>query len=218
VNGLPRLGDCWHLDSVDTILRLRPDIVIGSVPFKAETLQRLLEHPLRFLAINPRTLADIHADIRLLATMTARESSGEKLIGQMSKALAELQSRSRNLSKRPRVYCEAWPNPRISSPPWVAELVRACGGEMAVPAGERATDAQVAAAQPEIIVLAWAATGSRANPRKAYEVDTWKKVPAILNRRVHVIRDEILNTPGPPLVDGARELFRLIHGRAGAHS
>ena len=89
---------------------------------------------------------------------------------------------------------------------------------MAVPAGKRVTDAQVAAAQPEIIALAWAATGSRANPRKAYEVDAWKKIPAILNRRVHVVRDEILNTPGPPLVDGARELFRLIHVRAGAHS
>jgi iron complex transport system substrate-binding protein len=218
VNGLPRLGDCWHLDSVDKILPLRPDLVIGSVPFKAETLQKLLEQPLRFLALNPRTIADIHADIRLLARMTAREGSGEKLIGQMSKLLAELRSLSRNLSKRPRVYCEAWPNPRISSPPWVAELVRACGGEMAVAAGERVTDAQVAAAQPEIIVLAWAATGSRANPRKVYELDAWKKVPAILHRRVHVVRDELLNTPGPPLVDGARELFRLIHGRTGALS
>jgi ABC-type Fe3+-hydroxamate transport system substrate-binding protein len=89
---------------------------------------------------------------------------------------------------------------------------------MAVAAGERVTDAQVAAAQPEIIVLAWAATGSRANPRKVYELDAWKKVPAILHRRVHVVRDELLNTPGPPLVDGARELFRLIHGRTGALS
>lgn len=89
---------------------------------------------------------------------------------------------------------------------------------MAVGAGARVTDAQVAAAQPDIIVLAWAATGSKANPRRAYEVDCWKSVPAILNRRVHVVRDELLNTPGPPLVDGARELFRLIHDRAGAHS
>src|SRR3989442_6280630 len=36
-----------------------------------------------------------------------------------------------------RSYCEAWPNPRISSPPWVAELVKIAGGEMIVPPGER---------------------------------------------------------------------------------
>jgi ABC-type hemin transport system substrate-binding protein len=34
VNGLPKLGDCWHMKSVDEILRLRPTLVIGSVPYK----------------------------------------------------------------------------------------------------------------------------------------------------------------------------------------
>jgi len=28
---LPKLGDCWHTDSVDEILRLKPTLVIGSV-------------------------------------------------------------------------------------------------------------------------------------------------------------------------------------------
>jgi len=61
-------------------------------------------------------------------------------------------------------------NPRISSPPWVAELVNLCGGEMVVPAGEKITEAQVAAARPEVIVLAWAATGAKADPKQAYKV------------------------------------------------
>jgi len=47
------------------------------------------------------------------------------------------------MKRRVRVYCEAWPNPRISSPPWVAELVKICGGEMIVP-GEKISDEQVA--------------------------------------------------------------------------
>ena len=46
--------------------------------------------------------------------------------------------------------------------------------------------------------------------------DFAKDVPAIRNRRVHVLRDELLNTPGPPLVAGARELYRILHGRARA--
>jgi ABC-type Fe3+-hydroxamate transport system substrate-binding protein len=39
-------------------------------------------------------------------------------------------------------------------------------------------------------------------------------VPAVRNGRVVVIRDELLNTPGPPLVDGARELARAIRESA----
>ena len=81
---------------------------------------------------------------------------------------------------------------------------------MVVPAGTTVTDKQVAAANPELIVLAWAATGTKARPAKTYQVATWKNISAIQNREIHVIRDEWLNTPGPPLLQGARALFQLF--------
>ena len=59
-------------------------------------------------------------------------------------------------------------------------------------------------------MLAWAATGAKADPKKAYEVEAWQNVPAIQTKRAYVVRDELLNTPGPPLVEGARELFRIL--------
>ncbi len=62
-----------------------------------------------------------------------------------------------------------------------------------------------------MIVLAWAATGAKSDPKQAYNVTTWKEVPAIRNRRVHVISDELLNTPGPPLMEGARALYKRLH-------
>ena len=218
VKHLLRFGDCWRLDSVDKILRLRPTLIIGSVPFRAETVAKLLERPLRFLAINPRRISDIYDDIRLLARITRRERDGERLILRMEKEFQLLRARSTPScsSFPPRVYSEAWPNPRISSPPWVAELIEICGGRMTVPAGTRVSDPDVASARPEIIVLAWTATGSKADPRKAYSVAAWKEVPAIQTRRVRVIRDELLNTPGPPLLEGARQLYRIIHSSAGA--
>jgi ABC-type Fe3+-hydroxamate transport system substrate-binding protein len=98
---------------------------------------------------------------------------------------------------RPRVYCEAWPHPRISSPPWVAELVAIAGGKMVVKPGGRVSDAAVARANPDVIVLAWAATGNRAKASTALRNPMWKNVPAVKTGRVVVIRDELLNTPGP---------------------
>lgn len=210
VGGLPKLGDCWHLKCVDEIVRLRPSLVIGSLPFKTDTVAKLLDEPFAFLALNPRSLADVESDIRLLARITGRPGAGERLVSRMKDVFLHIRKSARNRRRRVRVYCEAWPNPRISSPPWVAELVELCGGEMAVPAGQRVTDAQVAAAKPHVIVLAWAATGAKSDPRKTYAVSAWKDVPAIRNRQVHIIRDELLNTPGPPLMQGARVLARLL--------
>src|SRR5258708_13664556 len=44
VAGLPQVGDCWHMESVENIVALQPTLVIGSVPYKHETVRKLLEH------------------------------------------------------------------------------------------------------------------------------------------------------------------------------
>jgi iron complex transport system substrate-binding protein len=216
VRGLPQVGDCWHMGDIAEIMKLRPTLVIGSVPYKQETVANLLAEPVNFLAMNPRSLADVENDIRLLSGIVGRKPAGDRLIRRMRAGFDAVarKAQGRLHGRTPvRVYCEAWPNPRISSPPWVAELVKIAGGEMVVPAGERVSDEQIAAAQPDVIVLAWAATGTRAKASEAYKVAGWKNVPAIRNKRVVVIADELLNTPGPPLVDGAKELLRVIGPR-----
>ncbi len=214
VSDLPKLGDCWHMESVEDILRLEPTLVIGSVPYKQETVAKLLEHPLNFLAMNPRTIADVYADIRLLAGIAGCANAAESLIGKIKREFAAIERQSKKRKRQLRVYCEAWPNPRISSPPWVAEVVSFCGAEMVLPPGEKVSDAQVASAMPDVIVLAWTATGDKADRSKAYDVPAWEHVPAIRNRRVYVVRDELLNTPGPPLVRGAMMLWKLLHSES----
>ncbi|HWZ97819.1 MAG TPA: ABC transporter substrate-binding protein [Candidatus Dormibacteraeota bacterium] len=209
VKHLPQFGDCWKLESVPQILKLRPDLVIGSVPFKTETLGKLLEHPVRFLALNPRTLADIESDIRVVAGLVGRNSAATRVIAKMRKKFAAICATSHGKRKL-RVYCEAWPNPRISSPLWVSELVEICGGEFVPSPGARVSDDEVAKANPEVIILAWAATGDRAKPEKSYAVEKWSDLPAILNRHVFVVRDELLNTPAPILARGARELAKIL--------
>ncbi len=210
ISRLRRVGDCWTLD-IREVAALRPSIIIGSVPFRPEVVSELLKLPATFVALNPRSLENIYADIYRVGGLTNRTAAAAKVVSRMQKQFAEISRRAVRAKSRPRVYCEAWPNPRISSPPWVAELVKLAGGGMVVPAGERVSDAQVAKAAPDIIILAWTATGERADPSRALGNPRWRDVPAIKNRRVIVIRDELLNTPGPPLVDGARALLRAIH-------
>jgi iron complex transport system substrate-binding protein len=211
VGSRPTVGDCWKLD-VREVMKLRPTLLIGSVPFAAEAVTKILEQPVAFLAINPRSLADIENDVLTLGRLLGRGRAAEQLIRRMGGMFDGVARRARHFARRsrPRIYCEAWPNPRISSPPWVAELVEIAGGRMVVQAGARVSDQEVARAKPDIIILAWAAAGDRAKAETALRNAAWQRVPAVKNRRVIVIRDELLNTPGPPLMLGARELARVI--------
>jgi len=105
-----------------------------------------------FLAINPRSLADIekrHSHAR--SPSESRALRERKLTRAMRSAFEIDCAAGQPISQTGRgraFYCEAWPHPRISSPPWVSELVEMVGGEPAVPAGSRVTDEDVARASP----------------------------------------------------------------------
>lgn len=215
VGGLPAIGDCWRLESIEKIVRLHPTLIVGSVPFQTETVARILKIPAQFLALNPRSLADIESDIQTLARLTNRAAAGRHLIVGMRKEFAEIRRRAAKFSRPPRIYSEAWPNPRISSPPWVSEIIELCGGKMMVEPGARVSDEQVAAARPDIFLLAWTATGKRADPRKTLAHPLWQEVPAVQYKRVFVLQDELLNTPGPPLIAGARAISRILKSHSG---
>src|SRR5260370_40294329 len=72
VRGLPALGDCWRNESIEKIARLRPTLIVGSVPFHPETVARILTIPAQFLALNPPSLAAIDSDIQTLSRIPNR--------------------------------------------------------------------------------------------------------------------------------------------------
>src|SRR2546421_7348804 len=106
VGKLPKLGDCWHMESVDEILRLNPTLVIGSVPYKQETVAKLLEQPFAFLAMNPRSIADVYADIRMLGGITRRATQAEAVVGKMQREFTRIALDSKSRRPRVRAYCE----------------------------------------------------------------------------------------------------------------
>ncbi|HUO35826.1 MAG TPA: ABC transporter substrate-binding protein [Candidatus Acidoferrum sp.] len=213
----PTVGDCWKLD-VDEVARLHPTHVIGSVPFATEAVEKILRQPFIFIALNPRSLADMETDILTLGRLTGKIPQSRLLVARMRGSFLRIADRARKLLGRSlpcRVYSEAWPNPRISSPPWVAELIALTCGKMCVPPGSRVTDSDVAASSPDVILLAWTATGPRSRVSTVLDNPRWRGVPAVVHRRVFAIRDEWLNTPGPPLVFGARAILRALAASKG---
>src|SRR5277367_2764312 len=101
----PTVGDCWKLD-VDEVMKLKPTLVIGSVPFAPETVASMLAQPVAFLAINPHSLADIESDIRILGRVVGRPAAAEKLVRKMRTGFAKVRRRAGNRveADRPKVY------------------------------------------------------------------------------------------------------------------
>lgn len=208
---LPILSDSWSFDRIsgpdkpgnlEALLAARPSLVIASVPYRIESLAAILKSGLPVLALAPHSLADIYADIRLIAAHVHFDP--EPLVLRMQSTIAATQARTAHVppAERPLVYCEEWGKPLIHSQPWVAELVEAAGARFFGTPGAHTTPEAVAAADPDVLLFAWCGAGDRVPLDRVIAQRNWLTLRAVCNARVHCIPDEYLNTPAPTLLEG----------------
>ena len=208
---LALFDDCWNADPA-AVAALAPDLVIGSVPYRAKVVEGLIASGLRFLATYPRCLADVYQEIRLLGRIVDAAPAAERLSARMQSEIESIRRQAATCQARQRVYCEEWSNPLQNSQIWVAELVEAAGGEFVPqPPGRKVSAEEVIAANPEAIVVAWCGTNNRSRPDIVRRRPGWAEIDAVKNDRVHAVRDELLNTPGPNLIEGLKALAAVIH-------
>lgn len=206
---IPVLHDSWTANTAE-ITTCRPTLVIASVPYRMESLAAILKAGLPVLAMAPQSLADVFADIRLLATLTDAVDAGESLIASCESELTAAAAAT-DACQRPTVYCEEWGKPLIRSQAWVAELVTAAGGEFAGHPGSHTTAEEVAASDPEVMIFAWCGAGDRVPLARVVQQRGWETLRAVRERRVFCVPDELLNTPAHTLMDGLRCLGAALH-------
>jgi iron complex transport system substrate-binding protein len=203
------LEDSWTAQAQE-IIAAKPDLVIASVPYQTEAVADILKSGARFLALAPRTLADVYADILTISGSIGLSAAGETVVARMRDEVSRIQKQTVSLV-RPRVYCEQWGKPLMRSEAWVAELVEFTGGEFLGRPREQVTAEEVATENPNVIVFAWCGAGDRVPAEKIVHERGWQRLNAAQLNRVHVIADELLNTPGPTLIKGLQALAAVIH-------
>lgn len=217
--GLPVLPDSWTFGSHPQELRLAqaalaqaaPDLVIASIPYRTETVTALLRSGFPVLALAPRTLRDVLADIGLIASVIGASEAGETLIASAQATLQGVRTYTETARERPTVYCEEWGKPLIRSQPWVAELIETAHGRFLGTPGAHATPDEVAAADPDVLVFAWCGAGNRVPLNRVIAQRGWQHLRAVRERRVFCVPDQLLNTPAPVLLDGLACLATALH-------
>ncbi len=208
------IEDSWSAKA-EQITAARPDIVIASVPYRMESLAEILKAGIPCLCLAPHCLDDVYKDILHIARIVAAEAAGQALVKRMQSEIEAVRSltftESRSSQPRPLVYCEEWGKPLILSQRWVAELVEAAGGRFFGEPGQHATEEEVAAANPDVIIAAWCGAGNRVPLEKLAARRGWNQTNAVRNGRVYCINDEFLNTPASTLIDGLRALAAAIN-------
>lgn len=203
---------------VDSILELKPDMVLGFSHIQADIAAELVRAGLDVHIFNFHSLAGIFEMIRFLGALLDCSEKTDALERELQQGLDELCEAAATLPRRPRVYFEEWNDPLISCVGWVSELIELAGGEHCfkeLASGRNAKQRRiddpklVIERAPELILGSWC--GKRFQPEDVCARSGWQTIPAVARGHVFEIPSSDILQPGPAaLTDGVRQIHELI--------
>ncbi len=200
----------------EAIAALAPDLALATdqvnPPHEADTFEAL-GIPLYFFSFEG--LDDIWQSIRTAGALLGTEAAAEAAADSLERAMRRLSARTAQAEERPHVLLLAGDETlyAFGAGSYVHALIDAAGGESITAAIDTPapvlTDEYVLVQQPDVIVGAF---GAGYDPQRLLELHpTWDVVPAVRNGRVYSIDADLVNRPGPRVVEGARQIARLLH-------
>ena len=203
----------------DALKEFQPEIVLLGTSIQKKVSEKLKAAGYSIIFHDPRTVHQIYQWIRALAALVDREKEGEAVVLSMQQGLNDVKRKAALLPRKPRVYIEEWHDPPYASGNWVPEIASLSGCvQFPVTPGNLSpvvTFEQVQKFDPDLVVISWCGAGDLAPKDVFLKRAGWDSLRAIQTGQVRVIDDDLLNRPGPRLVEGARRLygwaFEMLH-------
>jgi iron complex transport system substrate-binding protein len=174
--------------------------------------QRIESEP-TVLSLDPHTLGEVLGDVRTLAEATDAKDAGVHLVEAAASRIDRVRLAVR--AQEPvRVAAIEWLDPVYVAGHWTPQLIEYAGGVdvLGVPGehSEVRTWAQLAAAQPEVVVVMPCGYDAE---RALEEADDFADELAAVGakRVVAVDASAYFSRPGPRLVDGLELLAHILH-------
>jgi len=205
-NKIPKVGS-WIYINDEAVKKFQPDLVITStvVQQNAEKRYRDFNH----LHLDPRSLADIYESIILLGKTINKEAEAKELVSQLKTEADQIRKRATKTT--PRVYIEEWFKPPMASGNWVPDIVELAGGKYfpgikKEEISRKVSDEEIIAFDPEVIFVSYCGYKDKSDPKMVLERKGWQNIAAIKAGRVHVLNDDLLNRPGPRILESAKAI------------
>ncbi len=208
-----KIGDTIK-PNLERIIALKPDLVLLSTSSQLEKIT----HQLDQLAIpvyitNPRTVTEVISSIRKLGAVTGASGRAEELASSMQQRITSIKP----TDQHPRVLYVLQLSPLITAGKntFINDLINLAGGTSI--SGAETTDypqfsrETVIARAPEVIILP-ESHGSEIVNLEAVK-QAFSTTPAVKNNRIVTINPDLIDRPGPRIVEGLAELGKKIHGK-----
>lgn len=197
---------------IEKIVALNPDLVLVAYGTPMDVINNMVGLGLTVFGIKTTDLDDLLNDIRRIGEITDKEMEAQALTSEMASEIKTVTDVTSELENRPRVFYIIWNDPLWSagSGTFMHELiekgggVNICGNITGYPT---ISIEEVVARNPEVIITSswpgiyeWAMNETALNTTDARQYN-----------RVFACDDNLVQRPGPRLVEGLEWFAHFIH-------
>ncbi len=209
-----KVGDTLQ-PNLEKIISLKPDLVVVSTSSQLENLTRRLDQlAIPVYVTNSRTVREVAASIRSLGEITGTLERARRIAVEMESRINAVVRRVNGLP-RPRVLYVLQTGPLITAGrnTFINDLINIAGGK-SISGDETAEYPQfsretVVARAPDIIV-APSIHGAELVKESDLRRD-FATTPAIRSNRIVWVTPDLVDRPGPRIVDGLEQLAKGLH-------
>lgn len=214
---LPSVGGSMGEYSVETIVSLKPDLVLAAEINSPELVKQLEDLGLTVYYLkNPTSFEELYVNLEIVAQLTGEDPT--KLTDSLKARVDAVDEKIMPLSARPEVFYEIdatdAAKPYTYGPGTFGNLLIARAGGTNI--GNELTDPypqisleQIVVSNPSFILLGdsmWGVTAEAVASRPG-----WETIEAVKSDQIFPIDDNLISRPGPRLVDGLEQLAKLLH-------
>jgi iron complex transport system substrate-binding protein len=212
---LPKVGSYVHLD-LERIVALRPDLCIAIKDGNPRSVvDRLEALGIPVYAVRPRNLDGVMATVTELGGLLGAQDEAARLVASMESCVESLKEAVGRTDLRPRVFFQIGISPIVSvgTDTLIHQLITLAGGRNCAEGPlpyPRLDWENVLSMQPDVVIIT-SMERDRAHNEAVHEWYRWQAVPAVRDRRVHLVDSDLFDRPSPRLVGALTVLARLIH-------
>ena len=197
---------------VEKIVALNPDLILVAHGTPMDIINSMAGLGLTVFGIKTTDLDDLLEDIRRIAEITDKEVEAQALSSEMETRIQAVTNQTDELEQRPRVFYIVWHDPlwTAGSGTFIHELIEKGGGVnicQNITGYTTISIEEVLACDPEIIITSsWPGVYEWAMNSTELEVTAARQ-----SGSVYTCDDNLVQRPGPRLVEGLEWFAHFIH-------
>ncbi|MCC2642931.1 MAG: putative Vitamin import system, periplasmic binding protein BtuF [Nitrospira sp.] len=215
--GKPKIG--YANPNLESLVALRPELVVAPREFhRANVLAKLDELKIPVFLLEATSLENIFSHIHQLGRIFDRSTTAHGMTQAMRTQMTEI-SRLVETMPRRRVLYVINSQPLITVGPgsYIHQMIGLAGGINIAAAASapypRLTMETVLKEDPEILIFPRGSVETVPR-REQQEWRRWTTLTAVQQNRLREVSAYALNRPGPRVMEGLKELARVIHPEA----